>query len=175
MASSISSNSKIYIVTSFDEYFALNIFYNSGFLLWSPCTERNTLMIEFEVTGKWSASWQERIDKSFNVITILKNLDRTRSTDVKLVSIWLKSFSFEAVYSCVHFLPTKEAAKNASFLLLPALVVCLASKSVVKKTFKKFIKSKLKIQIVRKWRTHPIKWVSLTGANAHSVALLGKV
>ena len=53
-----------------------------------------------------------------------------------------KAFSFEALYSCVYFLPTKEAAENASFLLLPALVVCLASKSVVKKTFKKFIKTK---------------------------------
>ena len=145
MASSISSNSKIYFVTSFDEYFALNIFYNSGFLLWSPCTERNTLMIEFEVTGKWSASWQERIDKSFNVITILKSwTGHGRPTWNWFQSCW-KSFSFEALYSCVHFLPTKEAAENASFLLLPALVVCLPSKSVVRKTFKKFLKSKLKI------------------------------
>ena len=87
-----------------------------------------------------------RNDKSF-----VENLDRTRSTDVNETGFnpVEKAFSFEALYSCVHFLPTKEPAENASFLLLPALVVCLPSKSVVKKTFKKFFKSKLKIQIVR--------------------------
>ena len=140
MASSISSNSKIYIVTSFDEYFALNIFYNSGFLLWSPCTERNTWRIEFEVTGKWSASWQEHW--IFFGITILKSWTGHGQPTWNWFQSGWKSFSFEALYSCVHFLPTKEPAENASFLLLPALVVCLASKSVVKKTFKKFIKTK---------------------------------
>ena len=63
-------------------------FYNSGFLLSNPYTERNTWRIEFEVTGKWSASWQEHWIFFWDYNP--ENLDRTRSTDVKLVSIRLK-------------------------------------------------------------------------------------
>ena len=141
MASSISSNSKIYIVTSFDEYFALNNFYNSGFLLSNPYTERNTWRIEFEVTGKWSAWWQERIDKSFNVITILKKLDRTWSTDVKLVSIRLKKLfpSKRSTHVFTFFRPRKRP-RTLPFFSFPLWWFAWTSKSVGKKTFRKLIK-----------------------------------
>jgi len=79
--------------------------------------------------------------ESFFGITILKIWTGHGQPTWNWFQSGWKSFSVEALYSCVHFLPTKEAAENASFLLLPALVVC------------------------------PVKWVSLTGANAHSVAL----